>query len=734
MSVALLNANVAATNLHDEIIGALPVRYWFKDGTTPLSNRWVIGTGSVAVRKNPTITIDFDQCLTAFPSLINLLDPERERDLITIKLVVYHSLDEEPVGWNKSPVGASNTFRFQLLFLKWRIQNGIESYAKLNAVSHRQFVRTLRSGGRDALLSMPERIKTLCGAWDKGEVEPYFNQRGDVDGEFVARMLGLQNASSLTSSTRAAMYRYITQKGLRYSRTYKLPEKPIPQEKIAEGSALDFLKPWTQLWKLRELLSHDPIGYRAHLNERDISSQVKWAKTRRRTKDAPEYQTSWLIDACLKLVHDDVVKELFDIVENGLDQTGCPMDLERFENVNDRLRHLGFPEIRPIYSHSTPKGEKPHHLVTIRTFLLVFLPIFCSVVICAFTARRDDERNCLKTDCVEIDANGNMWLNCLIAKNIRDVDRIPIPSSVKAAVDIVRRLHSHNRFRKDEWLFNIACPVTGRPALVSLAKNLKRSCNWLGVPQLANGETWVFTPHQFRKFFGTTYFHRWMFPNLTALSFHYRHFNPDTTRGYLKMRAATALRMGEDKLARAEVARRNIERERDTNDGRWQLVRHIIQTALDGAQLAGSAGQRITQQVNELKERFLPELEITKGGYDEPGFEAALEKLVRSTPMQVHPEGHSVCLCNNSNDDKSKSKCLALKQMLTGILPSDSAEVDFDFADDETCLSCPHSARVPAISPYWENALAEVRLMVKLTTGEQRDAIERRIAAIEVYA
>jgi hypothetical protein len=225
-----------------------------------------------------------------------------------------------------------------------------------------------------------------------------------------------------------------------------------------------------------------------------------------------------------------------------------------------------------------------------------------------------------------------------------------------------------------------------------------------------------------------------MFPNLTALSFHYRHFNPDTTRGYLKMRAAAALRMGEDRLARAEVAQRSIERERDLNDGKWQLVRHIIQMALDGAKLAGSAGQRITQQVNELKERFLPELEITKGGYDEPGFEAALEKLVKAMPMQVHPEGHSVCLCNNLNDDKSKSRCLALKQMLTGMLPTDSAEVDFDFADDETCLTCPHSARVPAISPYWENALAELRLVVKLTTGEQREAIERRMAVIEVYA
>lgn len=734
MSVAQLNANVAATSLHDEIIGALPVRYFFKDGTTPLSNRWVIGTESVAVRKNPTIKIDFDQYLTAFPSSINLLDPERERDLTTIKLVVYHSLDDEPVGWNKSAVGASNTFRFQLLFLKWRIQNGIESYARLNAAWHRQFVAALMSGGRDALLSMPERVETFCGAWDKGEVAPQFNQRGDVDSEFVARMLGLQNGGSLTSSTRATMYQYITQKGFGYARYYKLPEKPISQVNIAEGSALDFLKPWTQLWNLRELLSHDPIGYRAYLNERDKRSQVKWAKPRRRTKDAPEYQTSWLIDACLKLVHDDIVKELFDIVENGLDQTGCPTDLKRFEKVNDRLRHIGLPELRPIYSISARKGQQPHHLVTIRTFLLILLPIFCSVVICAFTARRDEERNCLKIDCVEIDANGNMWLNCLIAKNIRDMDRIPIPSSVKAAVDIVHRLHSYNKSREDEWLFNIACPVTRKPALVNLKKNLKRSCEWLGVPPLANGETWVFTPHQFRKFFGTTYFHRWMFPNLTALSFHYRHFNPDTTRGYLKMRAATALRMGEDKLARAEVTRRNIERERDTNDGMWQMVRHIMQTALDGAKLAGSAGQRITQQVNELKERFLPELEITKGGYDEPGFEAALEKLVRATPMQVHPEGHSVCLCNNSNDDKSKSKCLALKQMLTRMLPSDNAEVDFDFADDEACLSCPHSARVPAISPYWESALAEVRLMVKLTTGEQREAIERRIAAIEMFA
>lgn len=734
MSVAILHSNVAQPSLHDVIIGALPVRYWFKGGTTPLSNKWIIGTESVAVRKKPTADIDFDQYLTSFPSSINLLDPERERDLITIKLVLYYSLDDEPVGWNKTLGAVLNTYNFQLLLLRWRLQNGIDSYAKINAVWYRQFIGALRSGGRDALLSMPERVKSLCDAWDKGEVAPSFNQRGDVDGQSLARLLGLRSASSLTSTTRATIHQFITQKGYRYSRTYKPPQTLMPQEKMSENSALNYLRAWNQLWNLREFLSHDPIGYQAHLDERDMRRQVKWAKSPVRTKDAPEYQTSWLIDACLKLIYDDSVKELLNIVESGLDHAGRPVDMVRFEKVNDRLCQLGFPTIRPVYSKSNRKGQHPHHLVTIRTFVLVFLPIVCSVVICAFTARRDDERNCLKTDCVEIDANGNMWLNCLIRKNIRDMDRIPIPASVKAAVDIVRRLHSFNRFREDDWLFNIACPVTGKPASVAMGKNLRRTCDWLGVPPLADGEAWGFTPHQFRKFFGTTYFHRWMFPNLTALSYHYRHFNPDTTRGYLKMRAAMALRMAEDKLARAEVARRSIERERDTNDGRWQLVRHIMQTALDGATLAGSAGQRITQQVNELKERFLPELEITKGGYDEPGFEAALEKLVKATPMQVHPEGHSVCLCNNSNDDKSKSKCLALKQMLTGMLPSDSAEVDFDFADDETCLSCPHSARVPSISPYWENALAEVRLMVRLTTGEQREALERRIAFIEAYA
>jgi hypothetical protein len=518
MSIATLKSDVAETSLHGQIIGALPVRYWFKDGTTPLSNKWIIGTESVAIRKKPTVTIDFDQCLTSFPSSNNLLDAEREHDLITIKLVVYHSLDDKPVGWNNTPAGVSITFRFHLLFLRWRLQNGIESYAKLNAPWHRQFVRALRSGGRDALLAMPERIEALCGAWDKGEVAPHLNERGHVDGDFVARMLGLQSASSLTSSARATMYQFIVQKGFGYARRYQLSETSTSQEKIAQSSALDFLKPWTQLWNLREILSHDPIGYRAYSNERDKRNEVKWAKTRERTKDAPEYQTSWLVDACLKLVHDDVVKEIFDIVENGLDQAGHPTDLKRFGKLNDRLRHLGFPEIRPIYSISA--RTQPRDLVTIRTFLLVFLPVFCSVVICAFTARRDEERNCLKTDCVEIDANGNMWLNCLIAKNIRDVDRIPIPSSVKAAVDIVRRLHSYNRFREDEWLFNIACPVTGKPAWSNLARNLMRSCNWLGVPPLANGETWVFTPHQFRKFFGTTYFHRWMFPNLTALSFH----------------------------------------------------------------------------------------------------------------------------------------------------------------------------------------------------------------------
>lgn len=727
------SAKISTTSLHEEIISELPVRYWFKNGTTPLGNKWVVGTESVAVRKKATVSIDFDQYLTAFPSSINLLDPDRERDLVTIKLIVYHSLDDHPVGWNKSAVGAYNTFRFQLLFLKWRIENGIQSYGELNAAWHRRFLNDLQSGGREALLSMSERIGTLCRAWDNGEVEPRYNQRGEVDGRFVAHMLGLQDGCSLTTLARAKMHEYLTRKGYRYSRSYTPNAKPVENKQIAESSALDFLKPWTELWHLKEFLSHDPIGYQAYVSERDKRRQVKWAKARTRTKDAPEYQTSWLIDACLRLIHDDLIDELFSLVEGGFQKNGCPNDPKRFAKVNERLCSLGFPKLRPIYSNSTTRAAPQDGLVSIRTFLLVFLPIFCSVIICAFTARRDEERNCLKIDCVETDTNGNIWLNCLIAKNIRDMDRIPIPSSVRKAVDIVRRLHSYNRFREDQWLFNIACPVTGRPALVSLGKNLGRSCEWLGVPPLSNGQDWKFTPHQFRKFFGTTYYHRWMFPNLTALSYHYRHFNPDTTRAYLKMRAAAALRMGEAKQARAEVIRRNIERESDTNNGRWQLVRHIFQMALDGTKITGPAGDRINQQVRELKELFLPELGITKGGYENPGFEAALEKLIQSTPMQTHPEGHSVCLCNNSNDDKVKSRCLALKHRLSGMVPNESAEVDFDFADDETCLSCPHSARVPAVAPYWENALEEMQLTLKVTTGEQRDAVKRRIAAIEAY-
>ncbi|MEP9374481.1 hypothetical protein [Mesorhizobium sp. KR1-2] len=249
---------------------------------------------------------------------------------------------------------------------------------------------------------------------------------------------------------------------------------------------------------------------------------------------------------------------------------------------------------------------------------------------------------------------------------------------------------------------------------------------------MSDGSSWHFTPHQFRKFFGVTYHWRWAFPNLTALTFQYRHFNPDTTRRYIEMKAAEALRMQDEKLAKASRAR-DIERRADLDGSQKTFVSWVISETLLGHKLGGSLGRRIMQQIEELKQMFLPEIQVTQDAAI-GGFGEILEILTEKTVLRPHPEGHSLCGCGAGSEDTSISKCLDLKLRLTGAPTSGASGPDFEFADDEGCLACPLRASLASMAPYWENAIRDVEKALVGASDEMAYAIQQRKSLIENYA
>jgi hypothetical protein len=216
------------------------------------------------------------------------------------------------------------------------------------------------------------------------------------------------------------------------------------------------------------------------------------------------------------------------------------------------------------------------------------------IVTAAFTARRDDEIARSLLGCVDTDAGGTVWMSCHVNKNVNAVDRIPIPKSVERAVELVSRIRILGD-RKGNKLYDLKCPIRSRNVKVKLAGTLDLVRDYLKVPLLADGTRWHFTPHQFRKFFGVTYFWRWAFPNLTALTYHYRHFNSDTTRGYIEMKAAEALRMSDEKQA-AALRKRDLERKADLESSQSGFVAWVFEAVIAG-KLFGPLAKRIKDEI-----------------------------------------------------------------------------------------------------------------------------------------
>lgn len=723
--VALSRSNSSVLeDPHARIIGGLSTPFWLKKGTSLMDNQWYVRTESYL---DDYLLFDFHQAVSPWPRLQFLTDEERVHDLITQKLVVWKSLRPKPEGWNVTATSAQDTFRRNLLHLRWRLREGIESNSLLTAAWYRKYVQKLKIGGRGGLLDLPASVEQLIEAFQNGVLAIPYIDRGDVDKKQVATYLGLYNHLQIGGSARQLLVDFFARRNETYSRWIS-EHDDSEHATIARGTAYDILKPWYHLWKVRPEVS-DPIGYQAFHRPRDIVAAVKWAKKSEPTDDAPVELVAWLINASLEIVlRQDLFNGIVQLVRTGLSDKGQVVDFNRHDGINRQLRDMGLPKLE-IFYQKREFAQPREDWLDIRTFLLVLVPIACLVVILAFTARRDGERSLLTTGCIEHDAFGELWLNILILKNQREFDRIPVPRSVELAVGMLEVLKEFNP--ATDVLCEIGCPFTGEPAKIDLARDFDRVCEYLRVPCLEDGTRYRFTPRHFRKFFGTTYHFRWMFPNLPALSLHYRHWNPDTTRGYIKMRGAQGLRLLDEKQGNNKAARSAIEREKDVAVGAASLVRFVIDKVAKGTKLLGVAGSRITSEVERLKERFADECDVSKDETARDEFGYQLEKLVDATKLRVHPEGHGMCSALGTPDDNLLCNCLRLKQSVTGedIRSFDGA--DFGFTEDIGCLTCAKYVRLPDLMPpYWDKALSDAESALTYATEEQSEVLQERLAII----
>ncbi|MBY3201767.1 hypothetical protein [Rhizobium laguerreae] len=725
---------------HDTLISVLPRRRWLKSHSL-MENKWIIETEDPETKRFTEEEIDFDVPLVGWPHQTILTDPTSEHDLITAKRFLFYVQEPRPLGWSKVALSARREFESWLQFTRWRLNRGILFNADLTKEWHTEYMDSLRERGSEGLLRMTNQAELLVSSFRRHELAVPLNGSGKVDGVEIARLMGVRHSNSITKEARNVLYEYFDEAKLvrgkpGFSIESKLPESSDivdPNENTIYKKAAV----WHHLWWFRDKLDHDPIGCQIYHNKKEIAAAIKgWTKRSDVTPDPPAYQTSWLINAALALILDGSASKIIDIADAGLTELGAPRALLAASELAMMLKALGHPPLKLAFMEG--RSTRDDESIDLRTLTYEILPAACAIVILAFSARRAEEGMSLTSDCIECDSAGNVWLKSLIEKGEGRIDRVPVPVSVKAAVDVLRRLRAIRPPPHGNFIFEFRCGFSNRQYNFDLGRALKRFSAWARVPALEDGSFWSFAPHQLRKFFGVTYFWRYSFPSLIALSLQYRHFNPETTMGYITTQAKDMLRLwdeGKARLGRKSQAEKiALDRLASIESGSLVFVKDILHRVASGEQMSGSMGRLINAKVGEIRNQFSLTLQLSQAELGPPGFENALNELAKSVRLKVHPEGHGMCGLEGNLQDACNANCLVRKQAITGVSPQAATGPALDFADDLGCLVCPLHARLPEFQNYWADALREVDTALSASAGGQRAHLVERKRIIQAHA
>ncbi|WP_149651794.1 site-specific integrase [Azospirillum argentinense] len=358
-------------------------------------------------------------------------------------------------------------------------------------------------------------------------------------------------------------------------------------------------------------------------------------------------------------------------------------------------------------------------MLTVARAAFVLLPTACLIVIAAFTARRSGEIDSLQLGCVEEDADGELWLSIWIEKALRDITRILVPASVQRAITVLEWLSADARERSGtRWLFQFDSVHQGG-ALTALhfRSALNEFAEYVGVPPLPDGTRWVFSPHQFRRFFSICYYWRWSFGSLTALSTFLRQFDLEVTRRYVtEVSRGELVRLKEDALADHAV-RVAAAQELSGLDGRRRAHHdvsreHRTMVARDvvagRTALGGFGGEQITKRLDDLIIEFERRLEIRPASSPQGLLNELLSGFVAHTltHLEPNPLGHSLCKCARSRADLAAARCLDEFQATHPDTPR-PAQPDHAHASDTVCGGCAHNVLPPETEPYWIEAIAK---------------------------
>ncbi len=704
-----------------------------------IDDQWYVNLGSKRRRKRKPTKIDFDVPITPYPEVRRLTDPEFERDLITIKTIVNESVQPRPRGWIAESSGLVNLLKALISFTRARIDMGIRSNSELGPEAKRTYLNRLEKGGYFNTIRFSERTEAIISGFERGQLAVPINARKQIDVSAIASLFGVQHSSAVPQEELDRVKEYL--RGNEYvfrDHKSRITKRRPSARKLSAGRVRDIVVPWFLLFKCRTALSHDPIPFRPFLNPKEIEATIKkWTKKKGSTKELRPNQVVDLLSKSLALLTDPLTDFVIKIV-SGFKPRFLISPSER-AFINLRLAALDLGIIGDAFTQDVDLSES----ASLRTLAFVLIPTAAACVLAMGTARRNDEIDSQEVGCVTTDDLAQLWLRTPVRKQKgRGVGKdghttkIPISHTVKLAIDTMEKLKAATG-DTSAYLFDLQDRVLGTRVGFKLTTRIKELARWLRVVPADDGSVTEFAAHQFRKFFAITYFYRYKFPSLPALSLHMMHLNLDVTRAYLASAARNSLILQDEALAsgrRWKATPVDVSRLEDFEEVGRGFVLDIMLSAMKGeTKLGGTAGLHLMRDLAKLTEQLSDIVDVQDSVEADEALNALIGRFASHKTFRPHPEGHGFCACDKSTNCLLAANCLKNKSVALGVEIRNFGDIDLSYAEDLTCGTCIHHFILPELWPYWENEISRCETVLEQARGEQGVAIQERLDGLKNY-
>ncbi|MFW2350134.1 hypothetical protein [Qipengyuania sp.] len=705
----------AERTLHEMVLSEYPIPPWLISGSL-LENRWVIRLEDAAEFRAASVPISFD---VPIASNQLLSDFQFDKDLLTAKLLLLCSIRVGSITGGKV---AAIFVRNYLQFVRWRIGIGIYRNSDLTPDVLENLRGSVRTRGIAGLPPVAEAFQAIKLETQSGRRElPTYLKGTKVKfaSNALLRELGVPNMTSVPPSLRREIWELVAEQGLPVPRKNSVSKDDIVP---TENRVANFFSPLFALHTFSSKLSHDPLGFIPFPGEtRQSIARSITDREAERTFTVPAQQACYLIDKALVWVHDyapDIQRLIEDIERRTNELTGPDGHWRPHERaIQDALavfeptcglNEPGSPW--PVHGAYFEAAREGRTRPSLRTILFEYLLIACVIVIAAFSARRHNEINSLRHDCI-IETDIGLSLRCYIAKTLRGVDEIPIPATVKAAVDVLRWLSEKRRVRTGEpWIvaFDELLAVRSgkseappeevkRSGKVQIYRALTRFSEFVETPLLADGSRWSPRPHQFRRWFGVTYYNRYRFPQLIALAHFYRHSDPNQTRRYITESKYTEFIAQKDE----NRARQRLE---DFEKAGQEFRQERFLAVLDGREtMTGFGGEFLKRELYKQIAAYADCLETADDKVKKATYIEAIAPIVKATQLEPNELGHSYCKCTGSAIDLAQAECLKLAAQFGEQVKSGP---DQSYASDEICGRCANGVKFPENESVCDKTIA----------------------------